>query len=396
MFLEGDVNRDVELPNLCDSPASRRVSMLVPVLACLLFFAGAVGVFFQADRNWDLLAYVGIVHEQRLESPEAIHQATYEALREASTEKQFTDLTSVENFYRREAFETPAVFVAQLDWYRVRAAYWGLASVLHGAGLPEVTAFRLINSLAYFGLCTVVFLFLSRTLADQRSALLGSALVALYPPLLDVARTLTPDILAAFAVITGFTAMLRGFLVPGALACLAAVFARTDAGILGLILIGPVLIVGNGSIARRLSAAAVLAMALPVVLSLNSVFDYPGWAKLFTDDFKGKLLYPNAVEVTVTAKDYIQGFARRISVVFLNTSIWLVGIMTLMALHKASLERKLTDPAVFWLGAVVVYIPVCIALFPYPVERFFAYVPVLVFLVLSLLYRSDIDTRIAS
>lgn len=363
-------------------------SRLLLVLVLGIFLVGALGALYRPYFDWDMMAYVGIVKEQSHATPDEVHAAAYGTVEEVVSEKKFEELKYT-NERRKIAYEDPVSFVETLSYYRVRVGYWGLGYLLSKTGLNEVQAFLLISAFFYFATCVVVLMHLDHFIPDRPIAVVLATFVALYPPVLDVARVVVPDMMTIFGLVLGFSLLLRGFLVAGALALLASVFVRTDAGVLCVFLILPVLLVGAGPLARRILAAAILALAVPAVLWLNAAYDYPGWAKLFTTAWVQTLYYPVSAEgITVDPRDYLKALASGLAMLFQRYSIWLAGVLAVLIVFTAYRRGSFREPLLLWFGALIAYLPVRFMLAPLVIERYVTFYPILLLMVLVCLYWS--------
>jgi hypothetical protein len=259
----------------------------IVVIALGVFLVAAVGIFLRPVYNWDMVGYIGLIKEQSHSAPTEIHATTYETVRSTVPDKSFEEL-KYWNERRKIAYEDPVSFVETLSFYRIRVGYWGVGYLLSKAGIDEIVAYRLIGSFFYFAVCAAVLWHLVSTVPNRLTvpnwlAVLGLALlVAFYPPLLNLGRVMVPGTMVVFGVVLGFSLLIRQHLIAGALILLATVFVRTDLGIFCAFLAVPVLFVGAGPLSRRICASAILCLAIPTVLSLNSFFQHPGWSKLMT------------------------------------------------------------------------------------------------------------------
>jgi len=376
---------------------------LLIVLVLGVFLTGSAAVFSRTIYNWDMLGYVGLIKQQTFIDASEIHRTTYETVREVVSDQDFEELISgvgskelisgVGSKYRQTAYEDPSSFVQQLAWYRGRVAYWGLGYLLSKAGIHEVTALRIIGAAFYFALCTVVLFHLTYLFPDQTLPLLLSVVVAIYPPLLQMGTVMNPDMMASVGVALGFSLLLREKLILGTLIMVATVFVRTDIVVFCALLITPVVLVGRGPLARRIGSAIGLALAVPLVLLINSAFDYPGWEKLFTTSFVEILSYPLATDVSVSLEEYFRVLLSIGLRLLIGHPIWLIMVLSIVFFCKVFNDSRLHDPALVWLGAILTYLPVRMILYPSPADRFFIVHALLVFFLLAGLFqrRESID-----
>ena len=61
-----------------DRPATMKIGLVV--LALVIFAVGALGAFAKPKYDWDLVAYVGLIKEQRHDTAAEIHATTYETV----------------------------------------------------------------------------------------------------------------------------------------------------------------------------------------------------------------------------------------------------------------------------------------------------------------------------
>jgi len=210
--------------------------------------------------------------------------------------------------------------------------------------------------------------------------LMMSVLVALFPTLIGTGRLVTPDIMSVFGLVLGFSLLVRQRLVLGALALLATVFVRTDAGVFAVLLTLPVLLTGDQPLRRRATAAAMLLLAIPIVLALNSIFEYPGWVKLLANVTHGYLLYPLTADVSFVPAEYFKALFTHGIRAFLNHSLWITMIFFVILACKTIKESDYYDPILLWYGTILIFIPIRIALGIIIQERYFVFIPVLMFL----------------
>lgn len=387
--------RDLALPvesgtEPADKPAKMNIALVA--LALVIFAVGALGAFSKPKYDWDLVAYVGLVNEQRYDTAAEIHATTYETVRAAVPDDVF-EVLNTKNERRETAFADPVSFEESLSFYRIRVGYWGLGSLLAKLGLDEVTAYQLIAVVFYFAVCAVVLWHLAAVLPSQSAVLILSVLVALYPPLLNLARSFVPDSMALVGVVLGFSLLLRHYLLTGAVILFAMVFVRTDLGILCAFLAVPVFFVGEGPRSRRLCAAAILCAAVPTVLMINAAFGHVGWAKLITTWFFGTLYYPVSAEaVTVDLWEYAKIVLKEASGVFQVVSLWVTLVLSIVILRELDKRGTFKEPLLLWLGALIAYLPTRFVLWPLLLERYVILFPILFLLVLVGIYAKGRTT----
>ena len=127
-----------------DSPKASRCRLFAMLLALAVFALGTAAIYLQPKYNWDMMAYIGLMHESAgAANAVEIHERTYGAVREAVSKKDFDFLITSHEGYRQNTYADPESFAQQLDWYAIRVAYWGLAQFLTELGLHETADGRL-------------------------------------------------------------------------------------------------------------------------------------------------------------------------------------------------------------------------------------------------------------
>ncbi len=366
-----------------DTPKANRCRLFAILLALAVFALGTAAIYLQPKYNWDMMAYIGLMHESAgAANAVEIHERTYGAVREAVSKKDFDFLITSHEGYRQNTYADPESFAQQLDWYAIRVAYWGLAQFLTELGLHETEALRLLSAVSYLVICLTVLSHLAHLYPRRALPLLMSLMVALFPALISTGRLVTPDLMSACGIILGFSLLLRERLILGALVLLATVFVRTDAGVFAIALTVPVLLASSQPLARRAIATGLLLMSAPLVLGLNAAFDYPGWSKLITVASGQKLFYPLTDEVApITPIAYLKMLASTSIRGFIIPSLWMTAIFLLIIGRKVIRDFRYLDPVVLWCAAILVFIPTRVALGIVVQERYFVFLPIVMFLI---------------
>lgn len=231
-----------------------------------LFILAAAGMaLFVPERDWDLAAYVALAIEDRFDKPEALHAATWEIVRQNTSDKEFTVLTSAGE-YRRAQFADASNFHSQLPMYRVKVGYVALVKALAPI-LGPVAAIQAINaaSVLLLGGCLLF--------AMQRGGFLRGALFLVPLMMLSgfvlMARLGTPDMLAAALIVAGTMLLCSRMAWTAAPVLLAAVLVRPDT----IIFLFALVLAALAFQWRLLPALTAFVLAVPLSITAGHI----GW-----------------------------------------------------------------------------------------------------------------------
>jgi hypothetical protein len=331
-----------------------------------LFIVGlALIAFLVPERNWDKVAYVALTIEDRYETPEALHAATWEVIRERATAEEFNLLTT-DGAYRRAQFADASNFMSQLPMYRVKVGYIALLKMLEPA-LGPVGAIRAINvvSALLLGACLLLWM--------RRSGILQGALflapLMLLTGAVDMARLGAPDMLVAALSVAG-TMLLTGrrpwFGVP---LLVAAFLVRPDT----LIFLFALVLAAIALRWRTLPALAAFLMSAALTVPLSNGADHIGWWPHFwfsTVEMQNNL---TGFSPDFSAVVYLKGLARGLAISVISHA-WLAAAALLMLAawfvirRRADLPREIAMPMLAMLLAVGGKFVV----FPLPDDRIYA------------------------
>lgn len=205
-------------------PLARSMPLVGAVFLIVYILAITAVSWVAPAANWDLIAYVAVVLEHRVDGVAALHEAAYGAVRDAVTEGEFLVLTG-DRPYRVAEYADANAFATMLGFYRVKFLFVELATRL-AAFLPPVEALRLISTLS----CLIIGIMVFAFAASRRLLAFGPLFVALlvFADLGATARLVTPDLFAGIFVFAGVLLFVRGNDIPAAIALVAATLARPD------------------------------------------------------------------------------------------------------------------------------------------------------------------------
>ncbi len=147
--------------------------------------------------NWDMLAYLAVVQEDRVSDAASLHSLVYGQMREAAPAGDYLDLTAA-NEYRAHQAGNPEAFATMLPMYRVKLLYVETLRLLAPVTGP-VEAMRWINSISVIALFAFLAAWMGRrglAMAAPAAAILGLSGFA------GFVQLGTPDLMSA-ALLTG-------------------------------------------------------------------------------------------------------------------------------------------------------------------------------------------------
>jgi hypothetical protein len=301
----------------------------------LAITAVAAGSLLRPYYSWDMLAYSAAVLAFEEHGAEQVHAQTYAltqaAIPPAAYSKLVTGETREDRAYRQDVARNAHDFMAQLPFYRIRPLYIAAVYIVTKTGLDLPHALVAVSVLGYVAIALLLWAWLRRHLPPH-FALLLSALLALSPILIDVARATAPDALSAALILGALYALLE-HRAPGvfALMMLLAICARTDNVILALLLLAYLGIYGRGRVALSPPLFVLFGVAIAAsYFGINALAGNYGWAALFHHTFIGFTTHPDTMRASVSLATYAQAVFRGVRSVF-NSSILIFAALGLIA-----------------------------------------------------------------
>lgn len=262
-------------------------------VVAIALVVSAVLALVRPRQDFDLMAYVGVVHAYDTDDPELARARTVEDLRHELTEERFAWMVGRDypDSYAHAMANDARSFSQQLVWFRGRPLYTRSAWVLSKLGIRVPRALHLVALFASLALGVVFFLATSR-LPTPWHRLAVWTLVAACFHLDELAASPMCDPLSALFVVSGTLLVFRSIdAVPptpvparvGLGLLVVAVTARTDSAMYVAVLAAFLFAIRKrlpGSSSTRLAreglAAAVVAVVLRAIVERNSY----GWAAL--------------------------------------------------------------------------------------------------------------------
>lgn len=243
---------------------------LIGALVLLIFTVMTVAVIAVYPKsNWDMIAYVAAVLEGDISDPVALHDKTYDLVKQDISAGEYLTLTEDRPYRIRQA-QDPAAFYTMLGFYRMKIAYIETAKFLTRFTDP-VTGLRLISlvSTAAFGLL------LLRWLGRYKLLSAGPIVVAMINicGIYAVAADVTPDMFATFFLLLAFYLYCEKQDLLAALCLILSMFIRPDhLAFIGVFFVFTA-IYGPG----RFIMTATFALCVAAYFFILRDEGYPGW-----------------------------------------------------------------------------------------------------------------------
>jgi hypothetical protein len=196
-----------------------------------------VAAFVLARRpyyNWDMFPYMAIIMANPGEPFVQTHQRVFEEARSQMPKDDFEAITA----RQPELREDPAAFHDILRYHTIKPGYTAVAKLLYTLGIHPLAATWLPSVGSYFLLGILLYSW-SRKHAPAPAAALFTFVIALAPPLIDLARYSSPDMLCTLISAAGLALILSDKASWGIGLLTTAILVRPDA----VLLLIPVVVV---------------------------------------------------------------------------------------------------------------------------------------------------------
>lgn len=230
--------------------------------------------------TWDVVPYVATTLTAESGDPAAMHEATYELLRQSLDAAQFNSLIGGE--YAAAMYASPENFAGQLSMYEIKPLYVLLLRGLAAAGANPVDGIIWLSLVPGLLVCVILFLWL-RNLTGPMQAVLAVILFSVGARLFDLSRVPVPDNLSTLAVIGGLWCLLVRRWTAAAVICLGlSIWIRTN----NIIFVAPLLLLLCWNHLRRGKPLQTrefywygggLAFSALSYVWISAVFDYDWW-----------------------------------------------------------------------------------------------------------------------
>lgn len=186
--------------------------------------------------TWDVVPYVATTFTAESGGPVAMHEATYELLRQSLDAAQFNSLIGGE--YAAAMYASPENFAGQLSMYEIKPLYVLLLRGLAAAGANPVDGIIWLSLVPGLLICVILFLWLWN-LTGPLQAVLAVILFSVGARLFDLSRVPVPDNFSTLAIIAGLWCLLARRWTAAAVICLGlSIWIRTN----NIIFVAPLLL----------------------------------------------------------------------------------------------------------------------------------------------------------
>ncbi|CAJ1370009.1 unnamed protein product [Effrenium voratum] len=338
--------------------------------------------YFNPVYNWDILAYVGIAVEDRLETAEEIHATAYKEVQDAASDLQFYKVTASIP-YRVGQYENPEHFVSLFPMYRVKVAYTEAIKILGDvAGHVHATTIISTASAALVGFIIIVWSFRQ----DFVQGLLVVGPVAILIGYVFSAREATPDLMMAVFSLPAIYFVCREKPLFAAPFLYLMFLVRPDGILLFFALLLASLALGKHRLIYLGLFVACVFLYFPVVGSA----DHPGWWTHFyfsnieyQDDMRG---FAPAFDATLYVKALVVNLARTVQAYdwLMLLAVFLFGFVLLVRSGREISKGQ-------WIA--VIALTLCIGgkfvTFPLPDDRIYLPYMLPLLLVLMEIWRPE-------
>lgn len=184
--------------------------------------------------NWDMFPYMAIVMASPDIPFEQTHARVYEEARANMLPGDFEAIAS----RQPELKADPQAFQDILRYHTLKPGYTGIARILYHLGVNPLAATWLPSLVSYFLLGILIFSW-AKMQAPVPAAALFTFVITLSPPMMDLARYSSPDMLGALLSLAGLVLILQNNTTWGTALLTMAILVRPDA----ILILAPVAIV---------------------------------------------------------------------------------------------------------------------------------------------------------
>jgi hypothetical protein len=346
-----------------------RQKAIVAVYLLLLTFVSSRPYFYSL-YDMDMMGYIGNAVAISGASVRQIHDASYRALeaevpppaREHLLGRDKAGPTSQWES-RQDRAVNPDHFAEYLPCFAIRPIFNELIYLLHyelGVGLVRATI--LISVVSYWLIGVLVFLWLCRYAGPERAAL-GSLLLMMSPPILDLARFNTPDALTCLLSLAGLYLIFeRDRMFWGLTVLLFSIYVRTDNALLAVAVLAYCCMVSKQL--EKAKAAVLAALAVGSVLLINHFAGDYGLRVLYYRSFVAIPLAPGELVPNFGPADYLRAFRTALT----QTMNGYLPLFLLMGVVGICAQRHRKSQAIA--AVTTLYLTFHFLLFPSGQERF--------------------------
>ncbi|MCU1302651.1 MAG: hypothetical protein JWQ87_2935 [Candidatus Sulfotelmatobacter sp.] len=269
--------------------------------------------------DMDMMGYIGNAVAMSGASIRQIHDTAYQAVEAEVPQAAKDHLLGRDKLgppsqwqSRQDRASNAEHFAEYLPCFAIRPIFNQLIYVLHyglGMGLVRATIVLAVGS--YWMIGVLIFLWIYRYAGVERAAL-GSLLLMLSPPILELARFNTPDALACLVSLAALYLIFeRGRMFWGITLLLISVYVRTDNAVLAVGALAYCSLVSR-QLEKTKAAMLALLAAVSVLLINHFAGDY-GLRMLYYRSFIAIPLAPGELVAKFGRADYVHAFRTAVS-----------------------------------------------------------------------------------
>lgn len=357
------------------------VDFVAPFLLYFCVALVSIGLsVYRPFHNWDMIMYIAAAKSFEEKDVVALHNFTYDQLKESVSKSEFDALTKGD--YRYTVFQDPQAFAEQLPFYQIRPVYILMVYLLYKMGLPIAFSTHFISGIAV-GSAILVLFTLSRSYLSFFLSLMLPFLAIIFG-IFDLAKYSTPDGLAFLAYIFAVYLLIRKRILSLFVLLPFIVGIRTDLFIFSILLYAC-----SWILFREMRKWCILSLmvSIGVYIAIISHWNNPGWATTFYFTLVHVLSYPISVPPVLRPTDYLYVLAKGAVKAGTDKTFLLYLLISLVFIYYHTMVRKedgdrhqsiqsfkfvdLLYP-VSLVGAIsIVYVGVHFLLFPVVWTRFF-------------------------
>lgn len=263
------------------------------LLSAIYFFSIMLAGFYCFKRpfyNWDVLPYTALILKMDHHHQKEAHDLAYELVEKNIPAKNYRQLTDSSHIYRNRMLVDAEAFNKQLPFYAIKPLYIASSYLFYKAGmdLPQATLFPSFISYLLIGL--LLFHWLKFYLRPIETFIVA-LLIMISSPLIEVAKTSSPDCLSALFLFGAFYFIIEKPSLRAAFIIMTlSVFARLDNILTCFIILGTITFSGKWykkiPVKKFLLMASFLAFCY---LLIGQVAKPYGWSIFFYEDFAARL-----------------------------------------------------------------------------------------------------------
>lgn len=325
------------------------------------------------SHNWDVIGYIASAKAFEETSSDSLQAFTYSQLRNSLTEEKFEQLSNG-NVYRYNVYTDATAFAEQLAFYQVRPVYVLLVYVMYKIGINIVFSTHLISGLSVATAILLMYFMLREYISNV--LLYSLPVLATVFGVISLARLSTPDGLAFLATMVCAYLYVKAkysILLP---ICTLVVAIRSDLILFIIPLLFFVLVLKKVTPLATVISAGI---SIGVVVAIEVLFSYPGWATVMYHTHVMLLSHPISSVPTLTVQQYLAVLQMgvldllndRTLLLFLAIEIYAIYLIVLCKSPHTILTKLRSSPFAVLALVSLFFVASHFLAFPSVWERFF-------------------------